>query len=73
MQWISVLKRLPDDDIDVLVYVPSFSESVWVGHFDSEAEVWRWADGGVIHLTVTHWMELPEGPTSELKITVTNH
>jgi hypothetical protein len=46
---------------------------VWIGHFDSEAEVWRWADGGVIHLTVTHWMELPEGPTSELKITVTNH
>lgn len=62
MNWSSVLDRLPDDDIDVLVYVPGASESVWIGHYDGEAGVWRWCDGGVIHQTVTHWMELPEGP-----------
>lgn len=60
MQWNSVLDRLPDDGIDVLVHA---SDSVWIGHYDSVAGVWRWCDGGRIHLVVTHWGELPEGPS----------
>jgi len=61
--WISAKDSLPDDDLIVLVNVPSASEPVWLGFISWEGyERWHWADGSVIYGIVTHWQELPEAP-----------
>jgi hypothetical protein len=60
--WISVLDRLPDDGLAVLVACPLAGEPVWIAYYDSEELFWRWPDGSVVPEMVTHWMDLPELP-----------
>lgn len=63
VEWVSVLDRLPDDAITVLVHSPTASEPVWLAYFDAEQLLWRWVSGEVVEELVAHWMELPEPPT----------
>lgn len=55
-QWIDVNDEMPDADLNVLVFT---GEEVWIGYFDGDR--WRAAEAGSIQ--VTHWMEMPEGPS----------
>jgi hypothetical protein len=64
IRWIATADELPDEDIIVLVFSPSESEPVWPGYFDGQSadgDTWRTASGHRIE--VTHWAELPTGPT----------
>lgn len=63
VKWISVLDRLPDDGLAVLVACPLAGEPVWIAYYDSQELFWRWPDGGMVPEMVTHWMELPELPS----------
>ena len=56
--WVSALQRLPDSDINVLVWD---GVDVWLGYFEDDE--WRTVDS-VSAPDVTHWAELPEGPQS---------
>lgn len=61
MNWIPVSERLPDADVDVLVYVPGVDSSyVWLGFIEND--VWYWDTGSTMDFPVTHWMPLPEPP-----------
>lgn len=62
MKWTSVLRRMPDANQIVLVYVPGESEPVWLAHFDDELPSWAYPSGATVTKTVTHWMELPQPP-----------
>ena len=55
-QWISVDDELPDDDINVLVWVPG--DDLWIGYHDDDT--WRYANG--YPCIPTHWSKFPEGP-----------
>ena len=60
-EWIRSIKRLPDDGITVIVYVPECeSDPVWFGYHEDDA--WRWIDGSLIGGTVVAWRHLPDPP-----------
>lgn len=62
-KWISVDERLPEDDKDVLVFVPAEKKySVWPGYLYNGA--WIWCDGHRITQQVTHWRPLPAPPST---------
>ena len=58
--WFPTTEKLPEDDRNVLVYVPGLAEPVWPANYDEG--VWRWDCGMPIPKQVTHWAEMPEGP-----------
>ncbi len=62
-EWVCCDERLPDDDIDVLVHGPEMEGNpVWLAHYDSEIENFRWCDGKFVDLIITHWMHIPAPP-----------
>jgi len=65
--WISVEDQLPDDDINVLIYVPSANEPVWPGYVSMHHHepLWFWDSGAPASHQVTHWMPIPEPPDAE--------
>lgn len=74
MEWVSVKERLPDNEISVLIYVPSYKEihSAEFCDWDS-CDDWHISFGKHIHdiLTfeqkdVSHWMPLPQLPEASL-------
>lgn len=61
-RWIPVTERLPDDDITVMLHQPDTSEAWILGCRDGED--WRTHDGCWIIYGVTHWADLPAGPSA---------
>jgi hypothetical protein len=60
INWISVTDRLPDRDIDVLVYDEMDGFVVgYIGGY-SFAQYWKICTGNSAN--VTHWMSLPDKP-----------
>jgi hypothetical protein len=61
--WVPVADRLPTNDRTVLVVAPCDEGTVWTGWFATAEGVW-YDSTGWRGITVTHWAELPKGPTS---------
>lgn len=62
--WIKVSERLPDSEKEVLVWSPRYKNQYLVSRIDG-----RWipfGSGRALYDTVTHWMPLPEPPSSNL-------
>lgn len=60
IQWFPASNR-PDADMIVLVHCPGQTEPIWLGYWDDNDATWRTCDG--MWLDVSHWAELPSGPT----------
>lgn len=62
--WISVKDRLPELNVDVLVFVNFTVHDVTINHCTValfNGTCWD-ADGSYSRDSVTHWMPLPEAP-----------
>lgn len=59
VQWIPVKERMPDADETVLIAAQHTAEPVWLGSWDGTG--WRDTDGFAV--PVTHWAEIPRGPS----------
>lgn len=68
MNWINVLDRLPDKEIQVLVYGPEI-ENIHGDIFPYKTAVFDGESWRSDHfcestfVTATHWMPLPDAPT----------
>ena len=67
--WIPVAECLPDEDETVLVYEPTSSEPVWLGYLNGDTGRWYDVDDvddgyRMTSRAVTHWAEMPKGPTT---------
>jgi hypothetical protein len=62
LNWHRVLAAKPDTDTTVMVYAPLSTEPVWLGYWDSADACWRDISGEELP-GVTHWADMPEGPT----------
>lgn len=64
MEWISVKDRLPEKEIDVLVYNGvAFSVSALIYKYGNDG--WHERGDGYDYGYVTHWMPLPKSPEGE--------
>lgn len=63
-EWISVEERMPEEWVEVLVFVPGIGREIaWLC---KPKGFWRWVySGDIIELDVTHWMPLPSPPGEE--------
>ena len=72
-KWISVEDRLPEDDVDVIVYAVSnnggytivitfHTHRLYGLNIEGWASPWQYFS---MHYTITHWMPLPEPPEEE--------
>lgn len=59
--WHSVHDSMPDCG-NVLIKTLFPAVPVWLGFHDSR-DGWYYVDGNKVKYAVTHWAELPEGPT----------
>jgi hypothetical protein len=67
LNWIATVDALPDEGVTVLLFQTGDGEPVWPGYFDevsAHGYIWRSADGAEIE-GVTHWAEMPAGPTAK--------
>ncbi|EDW2568537.1 DUF551 domain-containing protein [Salmonella enterica subsp. enterica serovar Ohio] len=67
--WVACSERMPERDVDVLVYCADKKEQM-VGYMErNEAEGWfRFAslpNGGGVYCKPTHWMPLPAAPQQD--------
>jgi hypothetical protein len=60
IEWIQTAKELPDEDLTVMVVVDGSSE-VLLGSLNDAK--WYYESGFRISAKVTHWAEMPIGPT----------
>ena len=63
-EWISVSDRMPDYDIDVLLFGPGWN-AVYVGYWRHSHEWigrYRAEENQLPYTDPTHWMPLPEPP-----------
>lgn len=60
-QWISVKDEMPEVRRWVMVYIPE-RKMAFMAH--AEKGVWYSTFEEARHLKITHWMPLPEGPTT---------
>jgi hypothetical protein len=58
--WKSCNDEMPDDGMTVMVHHPEENEPVGMGYLSGTT--WRCVDG--LRVEVTHWMDVPEPPTS---------
>lgn len=72
-KWISVEDRLPEDDVDVIVYAVSnnggytiavtfHTHTLYGLNIEGWASPWQYFTS---HYTITHWMPMPEPPKEE--------
>ena len=61
IHWIPVDQALPDDDLTVLI--ADTESDVTLGFIDGE-DGWRYLDGGLVTVPITHWSDLPSPPTA---------
>ncbi len=59
--WIDVGDHMPDDDTTVLVANQAFEGEVFMAWHENG----QWFEAGTADIVpfVTHWMDIPEGPT----------
>jgi hypothetical protein len=57
--WRDAARSKPEGDATVLVRCTGTWEPVWLGWFDGE----QWFDTEATPVEVTHWAEMPKGPT----------
>lgn len=62
LQWRRCAEELPDSDTTVMVFAPDNDEPVWLGWYDADTEEWREIGAGALP-SVTHWTDIPRGPT----------
>lgn len=70
MKWISVKERLPDIDVNVLIYTPNekcvqMACRINYGNTDYKGNTFVWfypENNGWTEANVTHWMPLPNPP-----------
>jgi hypothetical protein len=63
MEWISVEDRLPEDGVDVLVYVENnFIFTASHQYVTGGGDYWHEFPPSDIVFKPTHWMPLPEPP-----------
>ena len=63
-KWIPCAERLPEDGLDVLVYLTAWNEHIQVAHIQYGGTMWELSDGEFYfsQYDVSHWMPLPEPP-----------
>ena len=64
-KWISVKERLPEFGVNVLINDGKYCNVMW--RVECEKNGYYWEDGecGAHKDMITHWMPLPEPPTTE--------
>lgn len=71
MKWISVKKRLPEDDESVLIFFKDeYREYIYTGKYEGSCDYCdrkfcfiETYSNNIFHFPyVTHWMPLPESP-----------
>lgn len=75
-EWISVDDRLPEDGVEVLIYISTdiVQAYIWKGYWKGSTNVTDNMNDGYVHDRtickqgsqfdfVTHWMPLPEAPS----------
>ena len=60
MEWISVKDKLPEDDEDVIMFVPA--KFPFLGRFVLESGGKKGISMGHFRYNATHWTPLPESP-----------
>ena len=66
-EWIPVMERLPDRNVNVLVYIPASEEKTFIASLD-EGGMWFSTDPTADAYSLgedgapTHWMPLPATP-----------
>lgn len=65
MKWHSVLRRMPDSEVNVLIHCPASPDPVAVAHFASKFQRWIYQRGSIVDYIVTHWAELPPPPEAK--------
>ena len=62
MQWVSVKDRLPEKFKNVMIFKEGLWDEPGIGYYADE--IWyAWLEG-IGQTNITHWMPLPEPPTS---------
>jgi hypothetical protein len=67
-EWIPVTERLPDRNVNVLIYIPAADERTYIASLD-EGGMWFSTDPAADAYSLgedgapTHWMPLPALPT----------
>lgn len=61
--WHLESEELPDAGVSVLMFIPTASEPVYFGYFDDESQAWIHDSGLTCKERVTHWAEIPGGPS----------
>lgn len=68
-KWISVNKKTPSDNREVLVYAPDCNVigSILIGCYFDDSRTWTVYDfgGSDLNALVTHWQELPPKPQTK--------
>lgn len=66
--WHLESDKLPDAGVSVLMFIPTASEPVYFGYFDEESQAWIHDSGLTCRERVTHWAEIPGGPSSGITV-----
>lgn len=67
-RWIPCNERMPEIDVDVIVFYPSWDDkSIQVAHLNYDKLTFELSDGEFYFpaSAVTHWMPRPEPPEKE--------
>lgn len=60
IDWLFVDDECPDDEISVLLFVPTANERIWPGY--REDGDFYWACGKPVKEPVVAWCDIPAGP-----------
>ena len=60
-KWISVKERLPEDDLEVMVYTDRYGGRQELAYYVRRVEAW-YQNCSLLIPNVTHWMPKPEPP-----------
>lgn len=61
--WHLESDELPDAGVSVLMFIPTASDPVYFGYWDDESQAWIHDSGLTCKEQVTHWAEIPGGPS----------
>lgn len=61
-KWISVNEKLPQEGMEVLVYLPGKGGRIKIDFMDTESQGKEDPWNTYVKSAITHWMPLPEAP-----------